>query len=197
MPFKPKDHYYKKAKKENFLARSVYKLDEIDQKEKIFKKGNHVVDLGYHPGSWAQYAAQVVGENGLVVGIDIKPVNKKILNLKNVRLLEKDVFDVSTIEEVQGEKIFDVLLSDMAPNTTGIKSVDQDRSLNLVEKVFELLPVFLRPGGHIVIKVFDSHKAQEFLKSQKTGFNHFRYLKPKSTRSTSKEFFVIGKSFKA
>ena len=153
MTFKPKDHYFKKAKKENYLARSVYKLEEIDKKEKLFKKGDHVIDLGYHPGSWTQYAATAVGENGLVIGIDIKPVNKKILNQKNIRLLEKDVFDVSAIEEVGGERIFDVLLSDMAPNTTGIKSVDQDRSLNLVEKVFELLPLFLKPGGNMIIKV--------------------------------------------
>ncbi|MFA5582986.1 MAG: FtsJ-like methyltransferase family protein, partial [Bacteriovoracaceae bacterium] len=87
--------------------------------------------------------------------------------------------------------------SDMAPSTTGIKSVDQDRSLNLVESVFEVLPRFLRPGGNFVIKVFDSQNAQNFLKQQKNHFGEFHFLKPKSTRSVSKEFFVIGKNYKA
>ena len=83
----------------------------------------------------------------------------------------------------------------MAPNTTGIKSVDQDRSLNLIEMVFELLPKFLKPSGNMVIKVFDSHGAQVFLKEQKKLFESYKYLKPKSTRSVSKEFFVIGKGY--
>jgi 23S rRNA (uridine2552-2'-O)-methyltransferase len=85
----------------------------------------------------------------------------------------------------------------MAPSTTGIQSVDQIRSLNLVESVFGLLPKFLKPGGNFVIKVFDSQDAQNYLKTQKNLFNEFHYLKPKSTRSVSKEFFVIGKNFKA
>jgi 23S rRNA (uridine2552-2'-O)-methyltransferase len=85
----------------------------------------------------------------------------------------------------------------MAPSTTGIKSLDQDRSLNLVESVFGLLPKFLNTGGHFVIKVFDSQHAQDYLKTQKVLFQEFHYLKPKSTRSVSKEFFVIGKNFKA
>ena len=197
MTFKVKDHYYEKAKKDNYYARSIYKLEEIDKKFKVLKKGEQVMDLGYSPGSWVQYTQQVVGEDGLVVGCDIKPVNKKLLNLKNVRLFEKDVFDIKDLEELGVEGQFDVMLSDMAPNTTGIRSVDQDRSLNLVEMFFHLLPRFVRPGGNIVIKVFDSQKAQQYLKEQKGLFESYNFLKPKSTRSVSKEFFVIGKGFKA
>lgn len=197
MGFKVKDHYFKKAKKENYLARSIYKLDEIDSKYKILRKGDQVVDLGYHPGSWVQYTSKKVGDIGKVVGIDIKPINNKLTSLNNVSLFEKSIFDVNVLEDLGVDQIFDVVISDMAPNTTGIRSVDQDRSLNLVEEVFRILPDFLKPGGNFVIKVFDSHQAQTFLKQNKNLFNEFHHLKPKSTRSVSKEFFAIGKGYKA
>ena len=93
MSFKVKDHYFNKAKKENFLARSVYKLEEIDNKYKIFQKGDRVVDLGYHPGSWTQYTARTVGEEGSVVGIDIKPINKKL----TIILLDKSIFTLLSL----------------------------------------------------------------------------------------------------
>lgn len=195
--FKVKDHYFNKAKSENFLARSVYKLEEIDEKYKILRPGMQVVDFGYHPGSWIQYTSRVIGDEGLVVGIDIRELNKKLAGIKNVRVYEKDIFDIHDLTQLGVNGQFDVVLSDMAPNTTGIKSLDQDRSLNLVESVFGLLPKFLKPGGNFVIKVFDSQHAQNFLKDQKNLFKEFQYLKPKSTRSISKEFFVIGKNFKA
>lgn len=197
MSFKVKDHFFKKAKKENFLARSVYKLEEIDVKYKVLSKGNFVVDLGYHPGSWIQYTGQKIGPSGKVVGIDIRDINHKLLINENVSLFQKDIFEVKSLEDLGVERPFDVVLSDMAPNTTGIRSVDQDRSLNLVEMVFAHLPVFLRPGGNLIIKVFDGQKAQVFLKGQKVLFEEFHFLKPKSTRSESKEFFVIGKGLKA
>ena len=195
MNFKVKDHYFKQAKKENYVARSIYKLEEIDKKYKIFKPSDSIIDLGYFPGSWTQYASRVA-PNGKIIGLDIKPVSKKLSSLKNVTLFEQDIFEVDHPCQIGLEQKVDVLLSDMAPNTTGIKSVDQDRSLNLVEKVFELAPKLLRVGGNLVIKVFDGHDAQEYLKTQKTNFENWAYLKPKSTRSVSKEFFVIGKGFK-
>src|SRR5690606_34418957 len=118
------------------------------------------VDLGYHPGSWIQYTSRVVGDAGQVVGIDIRPLNTKLSGIKNVRVYEKDIFDIHDLSQLGVSEPFDAVLSDMAPNTTGIKSVDQDRSLNLVESVFGLLPRFLKPGGNFVIKVFDSQHAQ-------------------------------------
>ncbi len=195
--FKVKDHYFNKAKSENFLARSVYKLEEIDEKYKVLKPGMLVVDFGYHPGSWIQYTSRVIGDEGRVVGIDVRELNKKLTGIKNVRVYQKDIFDITDLKQLDVDSAFDVVLSDMAPNTTGIKSVDQTRSLNLVESVFGLLPKFLKPGGNFVIKVFDSQEAQNYLKDQKNLFKEFHYLKPKSTRSISKEFFVIGKNFKA
>jgi len=164
MTFKVKDHYFKKAKQENFVARSIYKLEEIDQKYHVLKKNDQVLDLGYYPGSWIQYSSNKVGASGQVIGCDI-------------------------------QKFFDGVLSDMAPSTTGIKTVDQFKSLELVEKVFDLLDKCLRPGGNFVIKVFESQDAQEFLKSQRKRFKELNYLRPKSTRSISKEYFAIGKDF--
>jgi 23S rRNA (uridine2552-2'-O)-methyltransferase len=195
--FKVKDHYFNKAKQENYLARSIYKLEEIDQKYKVLKKGDLVVDFGYYPGSWIQYTSKVIGENGRVVGIDIQEVNKKLTGVSNVRVYQKDIFNISDLSQLEVEDKFDVVLSDMAPSTTGVQSLDQIRSLNLVESVFGLLPQFLKVGGNFVIKVFDSQDAQNYLKDQKKRFSDFSYLKPKSTRSVSKEFFVIGKQFKA
>jgi 23S rRNA (uridine2552-2'-O)-methyltransferase len=196
MTFKVKDHFFHKAKKENFLARSVYKLEEIDERFKIIKKNDQIIDLGYHPGSWIQYTAQKIGPTGLVIGADVRDINNKLLNLKNVRLFQKDVLTIESMEELGVSDQFDVVLSDMAPNTTGVQSVDQARSLNLVEMVFFLLPKFLKPGGNIVVKVFESNDAQLFLKDQKKNFSEFHYLRPKSTRSVSKEYFVIGKNFR-
>ncbi|MFA6237310.1 MAG: RlmE family RNA methyltransferase [Bacteriovorax sp.] len=194
--FKVKDHYFHKAKKDNFLARSVYKLEEIDERFKIIKKGDQIIDLGYHPGSWIQYTSEKVGKEGLIIGADIKEINNKLLNLSNVRLFQKDVFTIENMMEIGVSEQFDVVLSDMAPNTTGIQSVDQIRSLNLVEMVFSLLPRFLKPGGNLVIKVFESNDAQVFLRSQKHHFLEFHNLRPKSVRSVSKEYFVIGKNFR-
>lgn len=192
--FKVKDHYYHKAKSENYLARSIYKLEEIDQKYKIIRPGDNVVDLGYFPGSWSQYTAPKVGPDGKVFAIDIQPVNKR-LQLPNLLTFEMDIFKLTGPKDLGHESLFDVVLSDMAPKTTGIKTVDQARSLDLIESVFKLLPVLLKKNGHFVIKVFDSHDAQTFLKANKNMFKEMNYLKPKSTRSISKEFFVIAKSF--
>jgi 23S rRNA (uridine2552-2'-O)-methyltransferase len=194
--FKVKDHFFHKAKKDNFLARSVYKLEEIDERFKILGKGDQIIDLGYHPGSWIQYTSEKIGKEGLVIGSDIKEINNKLLNLSNVRLFQKDVFTIKDMAELGVSDQFDVVLSDMAPNTTGIQSVDQIRSLNLVEMVFSLLPLFLKPGGNLVIKVFESNDAQVFLKTQRKHFVDFHNLRPKSVRSVSKEYFVIGKSFR-
>lgn len=196
MGFKVQDHYFNKAKKENYFARSVYKLEEIDKKHKVIKSGDKVCDFGYHPGSWTQYTSKKVGEKGLVVGIDIREINTKLEALPNVTVFEKDINDVKELTDLGVEEQFDVVISDMAPNTTGIKSVDQIRSLQLVEMCFYHLKKFLKPGGNFVIKVFDSNDAQQYLKTEKNNFQKFTYLKPKSTRGVSKEFFVIGIGFK-
>ncbi len=196
MGFKVKDHYFNKAKKENYLARSIYKLEEIDVKYNVIKKGDCVVDFGYHPGSWIQYTSKKIGPEAYVVGLDVREINDKITGINNIKLFQKDINDIQSLEELGVNKMFDVVLSDMAPNTTGIKDVDQARSLQLVEMVFHWMPKFLRIGGNTVIKVFDSNDAQIYLKEVQKKFEKFHKLKPKSTRSISKEFFIIGIGYK-
>jgi len=197
MNFKVKDYYYKKAKSEKFLARSVYKLEEIDQKYKIFKNAKQVLDLGYAPGAWCQYSLQKSQKGTNVVGIDIKDINLNLSSMhKNLTLLKKDIFDCDDITFFDVEKQFDIVLSDMAPNTTGIKMVDQQGSLELVEKVFNILDLVLEANGSMVIKVFDSQDAQKYIKSQKSLFKNYNLFKPKATRDISKEFYVIGQGYK-
>ena len=195
MSFKVKDHYYKKAKSENYLARSIYKLEELDKKFKLLKAGDNVLDLGYYPGSWIQYASKKVGKNGFVVGIDIQEVNQKVQSLENVKVFEKDIFSVNNLADLEVEKAFDSVVSDMAPKTSGIKLNDQMRSLELVEKVIDFLPIALKNGGNFTIKVFESQDAQNFLKKQKKLFKEIHFFRPKSTRSVSKEYFFVGKGY--
>ena len=181
MSFRVKDYFYKKAKKENYLARSVYKLEEIDKKFKIFKLGDRVLDLGYYPGSWMQYASRAVGKKGCVIGVDLQPVNRKLLQLENVKIYQKGIHEVSELESIQEESRFDVILSDMAPQTTGIKTVDQARSLELVERVFGILPVFLQRGGSVVAKIFDGQEVSEQLRKASDVFDSMRRMRPHST----------------
>ncbi len=195
MAFHIKDHYYHRAKRESLLARSAYKLKEIDNKYHVLKMGQKILDLGYFPGSWIQYSLKKVGKNGLIVGLDIKDVNDYFDSIENVKLFQNDIFEIDSPKLLGVEGKFDTILSDMAPNTTGIKVVDQARSLELVENVFNILPSFLFVGGSLVLKVFDSNDAQVFLKKQVNKFKEFYFMKPKSTRSTSKEFFILAKGY--
>jgi 23S rRNA (uridine2552-2'-O)-methyltransferase len=199
MSFKVRDHYFYQAKKEDYLARSVYKLKEIDEKHKLFKKQMTVLDLGYHPGSWIQYALEKVGKQGRVVGLDIRPIQLGLSEIENVSLYQKDIFTITSVQDIDThlEDLFDIVCSDMAPNTSGIKTVDQLKSLQLVENVFALLPILLRPGGSCVVKIFEGKGVQELFKEQKLRFEEFHLLRPKSTRSQSKEIFVIGKKFRS
>lgn len=196
MSFKVKDHYYNKAKKENFYARSVYKLEEVDDKYSVIDKKDNVLDLGYFPGSWVQYVIQKKDFSGQVRGVDIQEVNEKLNLHPNVKVYEKSIHDIKSLAELEVDGPFDVVLSDMAPKTSGVKMVDQLKSLELVEMVFYLLPKFLNVGGNVVVKVFESNDAQEFLKKQRPRFEKMVNFRPKSTRKVSKEFFVIGKGYK-
>lgn len=192
MAYNPKDYYFKKAKKENFAARSVFKLDEIDQKFKIIKPGQTVFDLGCSPGSWAQYASQKVGAKGRVLGVDLSPVTVK---LPNATFLQADLRDLN-LEQVFAEHgfvpPFDVVISDMAPKTTGIRITDQARSMELCELALDVARQFLKPGGHFVCKFFHSDDFTKLRDEIKKTFADVQAIRPHSTRSISKEIFLIG-----
>lgn len=185
------EHYTELAKKYGYPARSVFKLKEIDEKYKVFRKGDRVLDLGSAPGSWIMYVAQKVGESGFVMGVDIEEL--KISGIKNIRFVKKNVFEIG---EPDFKEKFDVVISDMAPSTTGVAFVDEGKSLELAEKAFEIAKTFLKPGGNFVCKIFDSKESSEFFKKIKKSFEFSKRLKPKAVIKQSREFYVVAKALK-
>ncbi len=196
MAYNKKDHYYYKAKEENFAARSIYKLEEIDQKYRIIKAGMKVLDLGAAPGSWSQYLSQKVGEKGRVLGVDLIKVE---LTLANAVFIHADLRDLNLDKifiENGFEPIFDGVFSDMAPKTTGIRITDQARSMELCELALHVSDRFLKPGGNFVCKFFHSDDFTELRKMMIERFGKVEVLRPQSTRKESKEIFLIGVSKK-
>jgi len=190
---KVQDHYFNKAKKEGYPARSVYKLEEADKKYRILKKGGRVLDIGCHPGSWTMYAAKIIGPAGLVVGIDLQQTKIHVQGGASVRLLTGDITDPEIIDRVKSvTDSFDVVLSDMAPKTTGNKWADQQQSLNLSRRAFEVARELLDTGGNFYCKVFEGEDFKEFFDSVRKWFTNAKIVKPKSSRSESREVFVLG-----
>jgi 23S rRNA (uridine2552-2'-O)-methyltransferase len=191
---KLRDHYFHKAKKEDYAARSVYKLKEMDERFRLLKRGGRVLDLGCAPGSWCQYASERVGPKGLVVGLDVKEVSARLG--ENVRVLQMDAL-LPDIDRLRSEaESFDAVLSDMAPSTTGIKSVDQVRSLALAEAALDIAAALLRPGGNFAVKVFQGKGFEELVRRMRTLFDRVRIAKPESSRKESKEIYAVGTGFK-
>ncbi len=182
------DHYAEKAKKENFPARSVYKLQEIQQKNNLIKKGHRVLDLGCAPGSWLLYAASLTGETGSVVGIDLQPVSVKLPSHVTAHIGDM----LSPDQTLLTGKHFNVVLSDMAPSTTGNKTVDAARSLALCETAFFIAKQVLVPGGSFVCKIFQGEDFKAFSDSVKADFKVHKIFKPKSSRKASREIYIIG-----
>ena len=187
------DHFFHKAKKEGFAARSVYKLEEIDQKHRILRPGQKILDLGCAPGSWLQYAARIVGPNGRVVGLDLKPV--KLVMPPQVRTLQADAFNMPVEVLLDGGHLFDVVLSDMAPATIGNPFTDHVRSMELCHRVLEVADRSLRRGGTVVCKAFEGEDIPVLAGAFRTRFSDFKRLKPKGTRSESVEVFFVGFGF--
>jgi 23S rRNA (uridine2552-2'-O)-methyltransferase len=142
--WQPQDHYFRRAKKEGFIARSVYKLEEVDRRVRLFKPGQRVLDLGCHPGSWLQYCARAVGKRGLVVGVDTRTISIELP--PHVHFIQADVFELLPTDLYQISEEFDVVLSDLAPATTGIRSVDSSRSFTLFQRALTLADDVLVPG---------------------------------------------------
>jgi len=190
--YTPKDRFYKKAKKDGFVARSVYKLEEIDQRFTLLKRGQRVVDLGCSPGSWLQYIGDSVGVKGLVLGYDLVP--PKISLPSHVRTFELDVHELSPDrirQDAGSDRPFHALLSDLAPKTTGIRDADQARSIGLVEHALYLAEALLVPEGVFAAKVFQGRGFDELIQDAKKRYRDVRALRPKATRQGSREAFLI------
>jgi 23S rRNA (uridine2552-2'-O)-methyltransferase len=188
-----RDAFHQKAKKEGFLARAVYKLEEIDQKHEIFARGQRVLDLGCAPGSWLQYARSQIGETGVLVGLDRAALRAAV---PNARIVVGDVATIPVAELVGDLKAFDVVLSDMAPDTSGVRHLDQARSENLFERALEIACEVLAPGGNFVGKLFQGPDFKRLTEAVRARFAVQRTAKPASSRQISIEQYVIGKGFR-
>lgn len=196
MAYDPHDYYYHKAKKENYVARSVFKLQEIDQRYRIFKQGQFILDLGAAPGSWSQWMSQKIGKNGRIVGIDLSQI---LITLPNAKFFVKDIRDPDLFEFIKSQSlpvVFDGVVSDMAPKTTGVRVTDQVRSMELCEMALETAEKCLKPDGFLVVKFFHSEAFEELRKKLRKVFRSVDILRPKSTRKESKEIFLISRGFK-
>ena len=188
-----RDRFHQKAKKEGYLARAVYKLEELDAKHHVFAPGQRVLDLGCAPGSWLQFARGKVGERGVLVGLDRAPLKTDVAGARIV------VGDVLTIDPavLRGElPAFDVVLSDMAPDTSGIRSMDQARSEALFERALELATMMLAPGGNFVGKLFQGPDFKRLTEAVRARFASGKTMKPASSRQISIEQYVVGKGFR-
>jgi 23S rRNA (uridine2552-2'-O)-methyltransferase len=192
------DYYFKKAKKENYPARSVYKLEEAQAKHGFLKRGQRVLDLGCHPGSWSLYAASILAETGLVVAADLQLTTLALQ--KGHAEIQWLCYDVTSLEFVvylrQHWPGFHVILSDMAPRTTGSPDADHQQSLGLARRVLELASLFLHENGSLYCKVFQGEDFPAFFQECKPLFNTVKVVKPKSSRNESREVFVLGRGFR-
>lgn len=191
-----RDYFFKKAKSENYPARSVYKLKEIDAKYHLLRRGGRVLELGAAPGSWSLGAAEKVGPEGLVLACDIQPTDTVFP--PQVRFLQDDALNPSPefIEKIRSFSPFDLVMSDMAPATTGSRFTDQARSLELAQEAFGFSLNYLRRGGNFVVKIFMGPDIQELLAPMRKAFRSVKTFKPKSSRAESKETFFIGLDLK-
>ena len=184
------DHYTRRAQKEHYPARSVYKLQELQKRFNLVRSGDRVLDLGCAPGSWTLYAAKLVGKNGRVIGIDKQAVKERLPN--NVETTVGDIFRLEADGSPILEQQFDVVLSDMAPSTTGRKDVDAARSADLCRAALSLAETLLSTGGNFCCKIFTGEDAKPFSETVKSSFRQVRLFKPQSSRKASKEVFVVG-----
>jgi 23S rRNA (uridine2552-2'-O)-methyltransferase len=195
MSYAFQDHYFHKAKKEHFLARAVYKLDEIQKRNKLLRPGDRVLDLGAAPGSWLQLTSRIVGSKGMVIGIDIKIIDQSFPD--NVVLLKRDIFEPGFLEELAGLYApFDVVLSDMAPATSGIRVADSARSALLFEQALAAARMTLKRNGHFLAKIFQGSDFHGLLQVVKKEFEQVKVVKPAASRKQSKEVYILAMRFK-
>lgn len=188
-PYNPNDKWMLKAKSEGFRARSVYKLQELDKEFSLFKKGQTVLDIGAAPGSWLQYVGKKILPNGKALGLDLKKIQ---FIASNIETKVCDVLDPIQVKEaLEGYDQFDLIISDLAPNTSGIKYVDQQRSLDLDKATFETAKLYLKPKGVLLMKIFTGPDMDKFIKELKKHFRKVLISKPTASRDRSKETYII------
>lgn len=189
------DEYVKLARQQGYRSRAVFKLRELDQRDRILSRGMTVIDLGAAPGGWSQYSAKKVGKRGRVIALDILSMPP----IAQVEFVMGDFQDVDVLEKLGdrlGENRVDVVLSDMAPNTSGVGAVDQPRSINLAELARDTAEQLLVGGGVFVVKLFQGEGFDAFCNETKKIFTKVTLRKPKASRSRSREIYLVAKGFK-
>ena len=190
-----KDLYVRQARQSHYRSRAVYKLQEIDQKDRLIKPDYCVVDLGSAPGSWSQYASERIGPNGRVIAVDILPMEP----IDRVLYISGDFTDEAVEKECLGhigKQGADLVISDMAPNLTGIRTTDQARSMALAELVHDFCHQALKPGGDLLIKLFEGVGTNEYRQLLKEHFVKVMTRKPGASRDHSREFYVLARSYR-
>jgi 23S rRNA (uridine2552-2'-O)-methyltransferase len=195
--YQPKDHYFQKAKDQGLRARSAFKIEEIARRFGVFRKGQAVLDLGAAPGGFLQIILAEVGPKGTVVGVDLAAIRS--LGVPNVKTAVLDVlaegFDAALAELHPGG--FDVVVSDLAPKTSGIHGTDEARSLRLAGKALEVAERRGRPGGHFIAKLFMGGDFEHFREAVRAAFEEVKVVRPEATRGASVEIYLVGLRRKA
>jgi len=189
------DPYVKRAREEGWRSRAAFKLEEIQQSDRLLRPGMTVVDLGAAPGGWSQYAARLLNGKGRVIALDLLEMPA----VPGVEFLQGDFNDEATLarllERLGGAQV-DLVMSDLAPNMMGIADVDHDRSMNLVELAFDFARRTLRPGGDFLAKVFQGREFQPFISRLRTQFESVKLRKPKASRARSPEVYVLARGYR-
>ncbi|MBD3820683.1 MAG: 23S rRNA (uridine(2552)-2'-O)-methyltransferase RlmE [Thiotrichales bacterium] len=189
------DYYVNRAKQEGWRSRAIYKLQEIDEKDQLFKKGMTVVDLGAAPGGWSQWTSMQIGEEGRVFALDILPVDPFAgVTFIQGDFREDEVYQ-NLLDALDGRDV-DLVMSDMAPNMTGNKGVDIPKSMYLVELCVELAEQVLKPGGDLLMKVFQGEGYDQLLTTLKGSYQKVLTRKPKASRARSKEIYLLARGKK-
>jgi 23S rRNA (uridine2552-2'-O)-methyltransferase len=189
------DPYVRQAQKDGYRSRSAYKLIELNEKDRLFRPGMRVLDLGSAPGGWSQVAGRLVGEKGRVLATDILPMEP----LKNVDFIQGDFTDeavVSRLLEWLGGQKFDIVVSDIAPNITGIDSADQASSMYFLELALDTVRRALKPGATFVAKMFQGAGSDDYLRQLRTSFEKVLIRKPAASRPKSREVYVVARGFR-
>ncbi len=189
------DPYVKQSQKDGYRSRASYKLIELDEKDRLFRPGSVVVDLGAAPGGWSQVAVQRVGGKGMVLASDILPMD----SIAGVEFIQGDFTEEVVFQNLLdslGERRADLVISDMAPNMSGVTDIDQPRSMYLVELALDMAQNVLKPGGTFVAKVFQGEGFDELVKNARSCFSKVLTRKPGSSRPRSREVYLVAKGFK-
>jgi 23S rRNA (uridine2552-2'-O)-methyltransferase len=191
-----RDVYRRMAREQGYRSRAAFKLKEIDKRFRVFENAKVVLDLGAAPGGWLQVASEIIGKEGLVIGVDLKPI--KPLGLENVKTIVGDVTENSTLEEVRRllSGSVDVLLSDLSPQVSGAWDIDQLLQIELTRAALKFAEEFLKPNGWVVLKVFQGMDTQSFLEDLRKRLGYMKIYKPKASRRRSAEIYVVGRFLK-